>query len=45
MRRLYSTLAVLAAAALTLPGAANAQAKKLTIGIPDDRRRTSCICR
>lgn len=33
MRRLYMTLAVLAAAALTLPGAANAQ-QKITIGIP-----------
>ncbi len=34
MRKLYPTLAVLAAAALTLPGAANAQANKLTVGLP-----------
>ena len=33
MRRLHTTLAVLAVAALTLPGAANAQ-QKITIGIP-----------
>jgi ABC-type nitrate/sulfonate/bicarbonate transport system substrate-binding protein len=33
MRRLYSTLAVLALAALALPGTANAQ-QKITIGIP-----------
>ena len=33
MRRLYSTLAVLAAATLALPVAANAQ-QKITIGIP-----------
>ena len=34
MRKLYSTLAVLAAAALALPGAANAQADKLVVGMP-----------
>jgi len=34
MRKLYSTLAVLAAAALALPGAAHAQANKLTVGLP-----------
>lgn len=35
MRRLYSTLAVLtAAAALILPGAANAQSNKLIVGMP-----------
>jgi len=38
MRRIYSTLAVLAsviaAAALAQPGAANAQANKLTVGLP-----------
>ena len=34
MRKLYFTLAVLAAAALALPGAAQAQANKLTVGMP-----------
>ena len=34
MRKFYSTLAVLAAAALALPGAAHAQANKLTVGLP-----------
>ena len=34
MRKLYSTLAVLAAAALALPGAASAQANKLVVGMP-----------
>jgi NitT/TauT family transport system substrate-binding protein len=34
MRRLYSTLALLAAAALALPGAAHAQANKLVVGMP-----------
>ena len=33
MRKLYSTLAAIAAVALALPGAANAQ-QKVTIGIP-----------
>ena len=34
MRKLYLTLAVFAAAALALPGAAHAQANKLTVGLP-----------
>ena len=34
MRKLYSMLAVVAAAALALPGAANAQSNKLTVGLP-----------
>ena len=34
MRKFYSTLAVLAAAALALPGAAKAQANKLVVGMP-----------
>ena len=34
MRKLYSTLAVLAAAALALPGVAYAQADKLVVGMP-----------
>jgi len=34
MRKFYSTLAVIAAAALALPGAAHAQANKLTVGLP-----------
>ena len=34
MRKLYPTLAVLAAAALVLPGAAHAQANKLVVGMP-----------
>jgi NitT/TauT family transport system substrate-binding protein len=34
MRKLYPTLAVLAAAALALPGAAHAQNNKLTVGLP-----------
>lgn len=34
MRKLYLTLAALAAAALALPGAAHAQANKLTVGLP-----------
>ncbi len=34
MRKFYSTLAVLAAAVLALPGAAHAQANKLTVGMP-----------
>ena len=34
MRKLYLTLAAFAAAALALPGAAHAQANKLTVGLP-----------
>ena len=34
MRKFYSTLAVLAAAVLALPAAANAQANKLVVGMP-----------
>src|SRR5665213_2803142 len=34
MRRFYSTLVAAAAIALTLPGAAHAQANKLTVGLP-----------
>jgi NitT/TauT family transport system substrate-binding protein len=34
MRKFYSTLAVLAAYALALPGAAHAQANKLVVGMP-----------
>jgi len=34
MHRLYSTLAAIAAVALALPGAAHAQANKLTVGLP-----------
>ena len=34
MRKFYSTLAVIATAALALPGAAHAQANKLTVGLP-----------
>ncbi len=34
MRKLYSTLVALAAAALALPGAAHAQANKLVVGLP-----------
>lgn len=34
MRKFYSTLAVLTAAAFALPGAAHAQADKLVVGMP-----------
>ena len=34
MRKLYSTLVAIAAVALALPGAAHAQANKLTVGLP-----------
>ena len=36
MRKLYSTLAAMAAVALALPGVANAQ-EKVVIGIPTSR--------